>query len=185
MWIPYVVKKSVTCENCGTIFIAGINVYKDTTSYKTYRCHPCYYHSTLGLIPKTATWKFGKGFNNINYDVQFVNTDDFVGVDLGCAPTDEQHPCHGFKGYEDRIEPVLNKWIKMLTHLFVDVAKYGTLVKCKRDTRYGPDWIVSFTFNKNKSQSRKFAEFMQNNLPSKWDTKLESIEFIPDIEIQL
>ncbi len=122
------------------------------------------------------------------FGVNFLpNPDDYIGVDLGPAPSGEQSPCPGFARYEDRIQQHLERWVQLLTKVFSDFKEYGHFSKVRRDGEYGPEWSVTFNYHKTKEHGAKYAEHIQENLPAKWEPDVVEILFFPptlDEEIQ-
>lgn len=100
-------------------------------------------------------------------------------LDCGPAPSSEQHPCPGFAQYEKRIEPVIDKWIKLLKKFFDNHRNYGEFSKVRQETRWGPEWTVVFKYKAYNNRCKAYAEFVLENLPAKWETDKESVFFSP------
>lgn len=108
--------------------------------------------------------------------------EDYQSLDLGPAPTEEQCPCPGFPRYEDKVHPILDRWLELLEEFFSDHREYGFFSKEKTDSKYGPEWSVVFKYKKSSKYGQQYANHIQANLPNKWEPDIAEILFFPEAE---
>lgn len=115
-----------------------------------------------------------------NYQSYFYyNKDNYESINLGSFPSKEQGPCVGFPGYEDRIKPMVDRWISKLKEIFSNLDKFGRFAKKKIETRYGNEWVAIFIYDKTLPVAEELKRFLKFQLPSVWEPEILEILFFP------
>jgi hypothetical protein len=100
-------------------------------------------------------------------------------LDCGSGPSEEQLPCPGFARYEARIQPIVDKWLKLLQKFFENHKKFGHFSIVKRTGSWGVEHVAYFTYDNRDEQCQNYAKFVEENLPKKWITDKDTISFYP------